>query len=144
MTNRKKRSNRFTGLHNPLYNEVTPLSFDNQNEIDVLKLTEDQATERFISQWMKRIDPFDRYKKKLLGQEESPGRTVNMIKNMYRRYVIHQGWTESKYAMVVDSILTSRDPMIPDMIEKHGKMYDEERLEIQQIARRASKRKGRI
>lgn len=141
--NRKKHHGshkKFPAKSNPLFNEDTPLPFDDGEE-QILALTEDQMAARFAGQWQIQVDPFARYSKLRALPSEQKAITFRHVKNNYKRFVLHGDWDDQKYAMVIDSIFGTREDVLIDIIEKHGKLYDEGLLESQLVSKRVKNRR---
>lgn len=131
----------FHAKDNPLFQEHIPLSFDGYEEDDVLRLTENQETDSFMSRWMMNVDPFVRYASHLEDAATDEALVLSLVRHSYRKFVLRGDWSEEKYVMVVDNALISRDILSDKTFEKHGRMYEEGTLEVQQILRRKERRK---
>ena len=126
MRNNRKTSRR----KDPLYMNKAPLLFDNITEEEELELSTSQQQDKFLSQWMELIDPFEEFPK-VFNHKNNPDRILRDIKNYYKKYVIENKWTEKKYVFVINSIFEARTILAPFTIEKFGRTYEEGLLPIQ-------------
>lgn len=127
-----------TVIKHPLYRGDIPLLFDNDS---VSNLTDNEKCNVFMSKWMDTFDPVDEYKKNLPKDEKELSKVLKMVKNNYKKCVLENSWTERKYIMVVDSILSTPMDFNYTNIMKQGKLYDDERLELQLREKRSRSRR---
>lgn len=89
----------------PLYKGTKGL-FDTEHS--TIKLSDDRASQFFLSKYMEIADPIERYPKYFTGLYGSVDFIYRFIKLYYKKYVITKELTESQYVMVLDFIFESR------------------------------------
>lgn len=126
---------------NPFLQGETPLDFDDISQESVSKLTEAQEADRFMSKWLEVMHPLSKYKRYFSETDKSIEHVLREVKNYYTKYVVRGDWTERKYVVIVDSILTNKLSLTPKTFEAREKLFQEGRLEAQLLEKRMERRK---
>lgn len=129
--------------NNPLLNQVVPLEFDELDKNDLLELTADQKTDRFMSQWMRLMHPLTAYKNYFQRAERGRERVLHEVKMFYKKLVVNGGWSEQKFVLVVDHLLKNNSMLSEKTFANAEKLHSEERLSLQLTAKRLERRQGR-
>lgn len=125
-------------INHPLYRGDNALNFDNNN---INELTDKEKCDVFLSKWMDTFDPIEEYKKHLPKDEKELSKKLKMVKTYYKNFVLENAWSERKYIMVIDSILSTSMDFNYNNVVNQGKLYDDERLEIQLREKRSRGRR---
>lgn len=128
---------------NPLFNNNLGLEYDDYSAEESVELTDEQKTDKFLSLWLKEIHPFTKYSKFFRNNTLSSDVVLREVKNYHKKYVIGLGWSEKKYAYILDHIMSNNMLFVPKTIENCENLYDAGRLSIQQ-SQKKMERRGRI
>lgn len=125
--------------HHPLFNDdEDTLDF---GPLDVKVLTDEQKADSFLSKYLSKVDPFEKYKKYFETSAKSNDHIMRDIKLYYKKLVLEGSWSERKYVMVVNDILENRIVLTVITLDRSGMMYEKGLLASQRRIKDTENRK---
>lgn len=106
----------------PVLNEHPALSVEGVEEVTTLDAQ--QLTDRFLAQYMDRINPVGRYRSYFDSSAKGVDHLMKEVKVFYKKLVLDGNWSEEKYVNVLDQVFRAGAPLGVMSLENHGRRYD--------------------
>lgn len=142
-----KKHSKHPHKNNPLLNGDDTLFDEIDSDIDFKGLTKDQQADKFISKWLLNVHPFTKFRKYFSINGPYGVNTefiLNFVKIHYGIFVHDNGWSEQKYAICLDHLMSMNYKFSKKAFENIGEDYELNKLPIQVVMERQSRRKERL
>lgn len=107
-----------------LHQGLPGLEFPNIKPEDLIALTPEQKSEKFISKYMEVVDPIKRFPQYFNHTAKDVSVIYRQIKVGYVNLVATEKWTEKKYVAVINYIFENTGEINSFTLDRMGFMYD--------------------
>jgi len=143
MTKKKSKQTPIPHRRNALHQGLPGLEFPNIKPEDLIALTPEQKSEKFLTKYMQIVDPIIRYSEYFDSTAKEISVIYKQIKVGYINLVVTEKWTEKKYVAVINRIFEQKSEINTFILDRIGFMYDNGVLDQQENNRNSVRRVNR-
>ena len=87
-------------------------------------LTDSEKMDVFMSKFISSFGAYGKHREYIERHSEPEKVIFSKIRSLYSTYIISEGWSEKKYATVIDRIMANYAPLTKSTISHYGLMYE--------------------